>query len=154
MVKRLMNSDTLLGGTTSIAATVLLLISYHSSRNAFLLPGDAPPFLVVQILLYAGLALALGLLARGLMRGGHAFGRVNWGATGLMVALLVIMMLLFERAGYLLVVPLGVLGACLILGYRKPVALLAVSVGVPVLTYFLLARLADMPLPKIPGLEY
>lgn len=153
-MKRLVNSDTLLGGFFALAAVILLRNSYHSSSNVFLLPGDAPPFLVAQLALYAALALSLAILIKGILRGGVQIGETRWGPACLMVLLLVVTVLLFQAAGYLLIVPLAVLLCCLILGYRKPVPLIGLALGVPVATYLLLVKFAALPLPTIPGLEF
>ncbi|MDB6179503.1 hypothetical protein PAF17_18655 [Paracoccus sp. Z330] len=152
-MKQLVNSDTLLGGFFGLVALILLRSSYHSS-DVFLLPGDAPPFLVAQLALYAVLALSLAILIKGVLRGGVAPGDIRWRPTFLMMALLLMTTVLFKMAGYLLIVPLAVAGCCLILGYRKPVPLVGLSVAVPVATYLLLVKFASLPLPTIPGLEF
>lgn len=152
-MKRLVNSDTLLGGFFALAAVILLRNSYHSSSNVSCC-RDAPPFLVAQLALYAALALSLAILIKGILRGGVQIGETRWGPACLMVLLLVVTVLLFQAAGYLLIVPLAVLLCCLILGYRRPVPLIGLALGVPVATYLLLVKFAALPLPTIPGLEF
>lgn len=153
-MKKLINTDTVLGAAVGAGSLWLLLSSYRLSALAFVLPGDAPPFLVPQMFLYMGLALSAAIFAHGLIKGGVDFGAQNWPAIlGVAVALTAATILL-PRIGYLIVTPIAVFAICLLLGFRNHLLNALVALGVPLALYVMLTGFANMPLPKIPGLEF
>ena len=51
-MKRILNTDTLLGAVSALGGVFLLIVSHRQNASVFVLPGDAPPFLVPQLFLY------------------------------------------------------------------------------------------------------
>lgn len=153
-MKKLVNTDTVLGLTVGAASLWLLLSSHRLSALAFVLPGDAPPFLVPQMFLYMGLALAAAILAGGLIKGGVAFGAQDWWAMLAIAIVLTAAVCLLPRIGYLIVAPVAVFVICRLLGYRNHLVNGLVALGVPVALHAALSGFANMPLPKIPGLDF
>lgn len=151
-MSRVLNTDTLLGATGTLAAGFLLLTSYRASESVFVLPGDAPPFLVAQMFLYLLGAVSLAILVSGLRDGGVHFGAPNWLRIALSFATFVAATVLMKPVGFLVVAPLAVFATILILGYPRPLIAAAVSIGVVGFLYIVLVRFAQMPLPRIPGL--
>ena len=153
-MQKLVNTDTVLGAAVGVASLWLLRSSFKLSELAFVLPGDAPPFLVPQMFLYMALALAAAIFVGGLLKGGVDFGRQNWWAIIGVAVVLTIAVLLMPRIGYLIVAPVAVFVICILLGYRNHLLNGIVALGVPVALYAMLTGFANMPLPKIPGLEF
>ncbi len=154
MRNHLLNTDTLLGAAGAIAGTSLLVSSHLESASVFVLPGDAPPFLVPQLFLYVLIVLSLMIFVTGLLKGGTDFGQVRWSAVALVMATIAAATLLMKTLGFLVVGPLAFFLVVLLLGYRRPIPLVLSSLGVNAGLYLLLAKFAQMPLPKIPGLGF
>ena len=153
MRTNLFNTDTLLGAAGAIGASFLLMTSYRESASVFVLPGDAPPFLVPQLFLYFLLALSIAILVIGLLRGGAELNEVRWGLVGLTMAVMVAATVLMPELGFLVVSPVAFVLSVILLGYRRPIAMVLSSLGVSGGLYLLLVKFAQMPLPKIPGLD-
>ncbi|MCR9085847.1 MAG: tripartite tricarboxylate transporter TctB family protein [Rhodobacteraceae bacterium] len=151
-MSRVVNTDTLLGAAGLAASAVLLVSSYRQGATVFLLPGDAPPFLVPQLFLYLLAAISVAILLGGLRRGGVRLDARNWRAIGVGFATLVAATALMKPLGYLVVAPVAVFVTVLNLGYRNLLVNAAVSVGIVALLYLLLVSFAQMPLPTVPGL--
>lgn len=153
-MKRLLNTDTLLGAALALIGTALLVSSYRQSASVFVLPGDAPPLLVPQLFLYLLIALSAILLLFGVLRGGADFATPSWGRIAAAFAIVASATALMTTLGFLAVAPVAVFLTCLTLGYRNHLLNLAVAAGVVGLLYALLTGFANMPLPKVPGLGY
>ena len=153
-MKRFVNTDTLLGAVCAAGSLALLVSSHRLSEQAFVLPGDAPPFLVPQWFLYMAIALGASIFVGGLFKGGVDFSRQNWRRIGAVALVLLLAVWLLPVLGFLLVAPLAVFVTGLLLGYRKLWINAAVSLAVPAALYAMLAGFAKMPLPKIPGMEF
>jgi phosphatidylglycerophosphate synthase len=151
-MKSVINTDTMLGAASVVAALALLQSSYAQSAAVFVLPGDAPPFLVPQLMLYATLLVGALMVVQGLRNGGVEVGTKNWGKIALAVMIVVAATALMQPVGYLVVAPLAVFASIRVLGYRNHLVNGLVSIGVVGLLYLLLVNFAQMPLPKIPGL--
>ena len=150
-MRRLANSDTILGMAVGLVGAVLLASSYRQNASVFVLPGDAPPFLVPQLLLYAMIGLSLLLVVQGLRRGGVPAGRKRWGAILGVVVVLAAATALMQTLGYLVVGPVAVFLTCLLLGYHNHLLNAAVAVGAAGLLYAMLTWLAGLPLPSVPA---
>ena len=152
-MRRAINTDTILGAAGGLVATVLLVSSYRQSESVFILPGDAPPFLVPQLFLYFTIALSAVIFLLGLRSGGVDIGAKHWRNIALTVAVIAAAAALMKSLGYLAVAPVAVFATVYLLGFRRHLLNLIVAVGFVVLLYFMLTVFAKMPLPKIPGLE-
>lgn len=153
-MKSFINTDTLLGAISAVIGVLLLISSMSQSATAFVLPGDAPPFLVPQIFLYLWITIALALLLNGILKGGVEVGNQNWLAIATVLAIVIIAALMMKLVGYLIVAPIAVFLVCLTLGYKDHRINAVVSIVFAGLLYGLLTGLAKMPLPPIPGLEF
>lgn len=151
-MSRVVNTDTLLGAAGLAASAVLLVSSYRQGATVFLLPGDAPPFLVPQLFLYVLGVISVAILLGGLRRGGVSLDARNWRAIGVGFVTLVAATALMKPLGYLVVAPVAVFVTVLNLGYRNHLVNATVSVGIVALLYLLLVSFAQMPLPTVPGL--
>lgn len=151
-MSRVLNTDTLLGAVGLTASVVFLITSYRLSESVFLLPGDAPPFLVPQLFLYILLVISTAILIGGVLRGGVQVDLQNWMAIFGCIVIIMLATALMRPLGFLVVTPLAVWLSVFMLGYRSHLLNLSVSVGVVSALYLLLARFAQMPLPTIPGL--
>lgn len=150
---RLLNIDTILGAVLLVIGSVLLVSSYQQNAAVFVLPGDAPPFLVPQLFLYFWMGLSLVMCAGGIARGGTAFEPQNWPAIVAAAAVIILATALMRPLGYLAVAPIAVFVVCLLLGYRRHLVSALVSIGVVGVLYGLLVGLARLPLPTVPGLD-
>ena len=153
-MRRLINTDTLLGGVGLAASFVLLISSYRQGATVFLLPGDAPPFLVPQLFLYVAALLSSAILLGGLRKGGVALEPTRWGAIAFGFLVVVAAVTLMKPVGYLIVVPVAVFLTILNLQYRNHLVNGTVSLGFVAALYFVLVNFAQMPLPTIPGLGF
>lgn len=151
-MKRAINTDTILGAAGGLIATVLLISSYRQSESVFILPGDAPPFLVPQLFLYFTIALSAVIFLLGLRSGGLEIGPKHWRNIAVTIAVIVAAAALMKPLGYLAVAPVAVFATVYLLGFRRHLVNLAVSAGFVALLYGMLTVFAKMPLPKIPGL--
>ena len=149
---RIVNTDTLLGASGLIASAILLVNSYRQGASVFVLPGDAPPFLVPQLFLFVLGGISAAILIGGVLRGGVSLDRRNWGLMALCFAIVVTAAALMPVLGYLVVAPVAVMAVIALLGYRNLLVNGAVSLGVVGFLYLLLVRFAQMPLPEVPGL--
>lgn len=151
---RLINIDTILGAVLLAIGGALLVSSHQQNATVFVLPGDAPPFLVPQVFLFLWIALSLAVFVIGLLRGGTSFAPQNWFAAFGVFVLVAAATALMQPLGYLAVAPVAVFLVCLVLGYRNVLASAAVSAGVVGVLYGLLVGLARLPLPTVPGLDF
>lgn len=151
---RVLNTDTLLGAAGLAASVFFLITSYRQGASVFLLPGDAPPFLVPQLFLYICSVISTVILIGGVLRGGMQVDPQSWIAIAVCIVVIVSATALMRPLGYLVVAPVAVWLTVFMLGYRRHLINLAVSVGGVGLLYLLLARFAQMPLPTIPGLGF
>ena len=149
---RIVNTDTLLGASGLIASAILLANSYRQNASVFVLPGDAPPFLVPQLFLFILGGISAAILIGGLVRGGVSLDRRNWLLVSLCFAIVVIAAALMPLLGYLVVAPVTVMAVIALLGYRNLIVNGAVTLGMVGFLYLLLVRFAQMPLPEGPGL--
>lgn len=153
-MKRAINTDTLLGGAGVIIAAFLLVSSYRQSESVFVLPGDAPPFIVPQLFLYLMIGFSAAIFLTGLRSGGVQIGEKNWFNIALTVSVIVAAAAFLKPLGYLAVAPVAVVLVVFLLGYRNHLVNLIVGVGFGALLYVMLVNLAKMPLPTVPGLGF
>lgn len=149
---RIVNTDTLLGAAGLIVSAVLLTNSYRQGASVFVLPGDAPPFLVPQLFLFILGGISTAILIGGLVRGGVSLDGRNWLLVVLCFVIIVAAAALMPVLGYLVVAPVTVMAIIVLLGYRNLLVNSAVSLGIVGFLYLLLVRFAQMPLPEVPGL--
>lgn len=150
---RVINRDTVLGAVSLAISVVLLWSSYGQSAAAFVLPGDAPPFLVPQLFLYISALLSLALIIGGVVRTVPETDKLAWGAVFTSFAIVALAAALMKPLGYLIVAPFAVLATTWLLGYRDLRVAVPVSIGSVALLYVALVRFANLPLPKIPFLD-
>lgn len=151
-MKKVINTDTLLGAAGVLLGLILLVTSYRLNESVFVLPGDAPPLLVPQMVLYLCVAVSLAILIAGLVRGGRNVDGQRWWHILGMAVVVCGATFLMNSLGYLVVAPVAVILTCLVLDYRNHFVNAAVAVFVTGAIYLLLTRFAHMPLPKLPGL--
>ena len=104
---------------------------------------------VVLLSVCAGLKIVLAVVQRA--DGDAAAGeQLTWHHTGHIGALatgLVISLLLIEHLGFLIGGPITVAALMLYMGSRKPITLVAVAVGAPLVIYLFFWQLLRIPLP-------
>lgn len=153
-MKRILNTDTLLGAVSALGGVFLLIVSHRQNASVFVLPGDAPPFLVPQLFLYVMIALSLAVLASGILRGGEAVPPQRWVHLAAVLAVVAMAAALMKPLGFLVVSPVAVAAVCALLGFRRVLLNIVVALVITVLLYGLLTGLAGLPLPKVPGLGF
>ena len=146
------NTDIVLGGSFLIIGIVLLAFSYVQADAVFVLPGDAPPFLVPKIYLYFWIGISLVILVGGLFGRGAPLPKVNMGRLLGVTAGVAVTAALMTFLGYLIAGILAVCFTCFLLGYRKPVVVALTAIGSVVSLWLLLSVFADLPLPTMCGL--
>lgn len=152
-MRRFANTDTVLGAAGLTVSVVLLFESFRQQQRIFVLPGDAPPFLVPKLFLCLFGTLSAAILFGGAARGGVASRTQNWARIAGCVMVNALAALLMQPIGFLLVAPLAVFATIKLLGYQNTVVSLVVAIGVVAVLYLLLVRFAQMPLPTVPGLR-
>lgn len=152
-MRRFANTDTILGTAGLIVSVALLIESFRQNKRVFVLPGDAPPFLVPKLFLYLLGALSVAIFIDGAVRGGATPLSRNWIRVAGCVIVNALAALLMQPIGFLLVAPLAVFATIKFLGYKNTMVSLVVAVGVVAVLYVLLVRFAQMPLPTVPGLR-
>lgn len=152
---RALNGDVALGAGLGLIGGVLAWSSHRQSAAVFLLPGDAPPFLVPQLFLYLWIGLSLLILWRGFARGveRNAAQATRGGAVIAVFAVVAVAAALMPVLGYLSVAPPAVFFTVRLLGYRRFWVNAAAALAVPVLLYIALGRFAGLPLPRMPFVD-
>ncbi len=146
------NSDIILGGSFLVIGVVLLILSYLEAETVFVLPGDAPPFLVPKIYLYLWIAISIVILGGGLFGQGAPLPKVNLRRLFYVTAGVAVSAALMAVLGFLIAGALSVCVTTWLLGYRKPVVVALTGIGSVVSIWLLLSIFADLPLPAMPGL--
>lgn len=143
--------DILLGSICLLIGVVLLVSTRWQSAAVFVLPGDAPPFLVPQIILVLWIALSLGIIVSGLTRASQGeLDNPHWGSIFAAAAVIIAAIALLKSLGFLIVAPVAVVLITRILGMRTWwLNILVALVGVGAL-YLLLDKAARLPLPPVP----
>lgn len=146
--------DILLGAVCLVIGLFLLASTYRQSAAVFVLPGDAPPFLVPQVILVLWTALSAGIILAGLIRRVPKVGELanpRWGAIFAAAAVIGAAIALLKPLGFLVVAPVAAVLVTRILGMRNWWLNIVVAlVGVASL-YLLLDKAARLPLPPVPG---
>lgn len=145
------NADIFLGGSFLILGIILFVISHRAGATVFVLPGDAPPFLVPRIYLYLWIGISGIILAGGLLGRGVPLPSIDLFRLIRVIACVVIGAVMMKLVGFLIAGTLSVCTTCWLLGYRKIPAVLLTGVGSVVAIWFLLSVFANLPLPAMPG---
>ena len=111
-------------------------------------PAFYPRILLVLWLLLAGL-----LVARGAVRRGEPVAAQAWRPLAGFVAITGAYIWLVTAIGFLFSSVLLCLASTIYLGYRRPVPVVAVSLGVPLLLWYLFVFVIRMPLPASPWFD-
>ena len=128
------------------------MISHRAGATVFVLPGDAPPFLVPRLYLYLWNGISIIILAGGLLGRGVPLPAIDLFRLAGVIACVVIGAVLMKLVGFLIAAALSVCVTCWLLGYRKIWVVLVTGVGSVVAIWFLLSVFANLPLPAMPGL--
>ncbi|MCG8511885.1 MAG: tripartite tricarboxylate transporter TctB family protein [Rhodospirillales bacterium] len=149
---RFRNADSILGAVFLVLGVALLFVSMDAGESAFVLPGDAPPYLVPRIYLYLWIAIALVILMGGLLGRGDALPRVNWARFAGVLFFVIFGAVAMPLAGFLISATVTVIGVCWMLGYRRLWVIATVALSSVLSIWVLLVMFARMPLPPTPGI--
>ena len=146
-------TDVALGAISVLAGGAMLLPTFKEASQVFMLPGDISPYLVPKAFLFIWVGLSAIILLKGLLalkQSGASTEGKNWIAILGILAVVSAATYLMSSLGYLTVAPVAVFICILLLGYRKHLINLIVSVTVTFGLYFTLVQLAGLSLPRIP----
>jgi hypothetical protein len=151
-MQRFLNTDSILGTVFIVLGSVLLYLSVGAEKTAFFLPGDISPYLVPQVYLYLWIAISVIILVNGVLGAGKPLPAVHKTRLVGVIAALVFGAVSMSYIGFLISAPITVFGICWLLGYRHFWKLSAIAIFSVLAIWLLLAKLAHMPLPPVPGL--
>lgn len=137
-----------------VTSSLLLLSSLRQSAATFVLAGDAPPFLVSQIILVCLIVLSGTLLIGSLINEATGLPDFDWGGLAAIIVIVCAAGVLLKSLGFLAVGPFAAILITRLLGYRNwPINVLVAVVGVGCL-YLLLVKAARLPLPPVPDIGF
>ncbi|MGL5930970.1 MAG: tripartite tricarboxylate transporter TctB family protein [Dermatophilaceae bacterium] len=146
--------ELVLAGALASAAVVVVL----AAREVLVPPTVTAvgprfvPYLVGALLAAVAVALSVDVLRGGRARTeeGEPVQPVDLRTTGLLVVVLIAHIALIDAAGWVVAASLLFSGSALVLGARRPVPLVAVSVVLPLLTYMAFTEGLGVALPAGP----
>ena len=146
-------SDVALGAISVLVGGALLVPTLQEASQVFMLPGDISPYLVPKAFLFMWVGLSAAILVKGLFalkQSGAISESRNWVAILGILVVISTATFLMSSLGYLTVAPVAVFICIILLGYRKHLINLVISVAVTFGLYFTLVQLAGLSLPRIP----
>lgn len=148
------NADTYLGAISLVIGILLLIISYQASATVFVLPGDAPPFLVPQVYLYLWIVISAVLLIGGIMGKGSPLPATDKTRLVSVICCVAVGAVLMKYIGFVVAGFFSVVITCLLLAYKKMWVVLLTSTISVIGIWALLTGFADMSLPTLPGMRF
>ncbi|WP_112324147.1 tripartite tricarboxylate transporter TctB family protein [Oceanibium sediminis] len=153
-MKKLLFSSALLWMAFLATSIFLLVSSFEQSDATFVLPGDAPPFLVSQLILTCLILLSGSLLISRLVQASGGLPDADWDALAAVVVIVCTAGVLLKPLGFLAVSPVAAILTARVLGYRNWLINAVVAVAGVACLYLLLVKAARLPLPPVPGLGF
>jgi hypothetical protein len=143
----------LLIGVVLLALAVFLLWESNDPRYAVRVPGhEFGPMFYPRLILGIWVAIAVVIIVRGalLMSSDDSVQALRWGQLASVVVTTGVYMWVVTLLGFVLASALFIFIVLMLLGFRRPIIVGALSVGFPLATWFVFQFLLHIPLPTSP----
>ena len=142
------HADTACGGAIFLAAAVMFVHTFSDRYDIGMLFGDVSTVFFPRIILGLIMLLAAALAGKGLRAGANrVLVTVDLRRTALAFLIAAATTAGMWWLGFLLATPFGLIALGLVLGYRKPLPLLAVSIAGPAIVWIVLVFGANVSVP-------
>jgi putative tricarboxylic transport membrane protein len=148
-----LSMDAVYGGVLLLVGALLMLSTFDPRYQGFGIGSDVSPMFFPRILLCLWLTLATVILVRGLRApGGDWPPQMKARAAGVIVTVLASTFAM-TIVGFLFAMIPCFMIVSLLLGYRRPLPILAFGLLVPILTWFVFTALLEVFLPTSPWFD-
>ena len=145
--------DAVYGGVLLLVGTLLMLSTFDPRYQGFGIGSDVSPMFFPRILLCLWLTLSTVILVRGLRAPADGWPRqMKARAAGVIVAVLACTWAM-TIVGFLLAMIPCFMIVSVLLGYRRPLPILALGLLVPILTWFVFTTIIEVFLPTSPWFD-